>query len=50
MSKDDPDHYRKQAEECRRLAAQAVNPIDKDAWHRMADDWLKLAQEAELRR
>ena len=44
MSDADAARYRRQAEECRRLAAKAVNPIDKEAWQRRADDWLRLAQ------
>ena len=35
------------AEECRELAEKATSPLDKDAWMRLAEDWLKLAQEAE---
>jgi len=50
MSPNDASRYLKQAEECRQLAAKAVNPIDREAWHRMADDWLKLARETELRK
>jgi hypothetical protein len=33
-----------QAEKCRRLAAKTVDPIDKHALQRMADEWLRLAQ------
>lgn len=39
--------YRVQAEECRRLAAKTANPIEKDAWHRLAEDLLKLAQDVD---
>jgi hypothetical protein len=32
------------AEECRRNAEQAMNPIDRDSWLRLAGDWMKLAR------
>jgi len=35
---------RTQAEKCRRLAAKTVDPVDKHALQRMADEWLRLAQ------
>lgn len=44
MTETDENRYRREAEECRRLAAKAVSPIDRDRLHRMADEWLKLAQ------
>jgi hypothetical protein len=47
MSGADADRYRNEAEACRRLAAKAVSPIEKDAWLRLADEWLKLAQSAQ---
>jgi hypothetical protein len=40
----DVAHYRHEAEKCRSLAAQATDPIEKDALHQMADEWLRLAQ------
>jgi hypothetical protein len=43
----DPDEFRKQAEDCRALAARAIKPIEKAFWLRRAEDWLKLAQEAD---
>jgi hypothetical protein len=43
----DADEFRKQAEECRQLAATAIKPKDKAFWLRLAEDWLKLAQEAD---
>jgi hypothetical protein len=39
MSND--EEYR-QAAECRRLADNARNPLDKDAWLRLADSWLQM--------
>lgn len=50
MSEADADRYRREAEECRQLAEQAVNPRDKEAWLRLASDWLRLVQGAELHR
>ena len=43
MSDDYAARFRKQAEECREQAAKAVNPIDKEAWLRLAEEWLKMA-------
>ena len=34
--------YRLQAAECRRMAENARNPLDKDAWLRLADSWLQM--------
>jgi len=49
MTEADVARYRREAEECRRRAAKTVDPVQKDSWHRMADEWLKLAQEAQDR-
>jgi hypothetical protein len=46
-SQTDAERFRKEAEECRELAEKAMSPLDKEAWVRLAEDWLKLAQEAE---
>ena len=46
----DVAHYRHEAEKCRSLAAQATDPIEKDALHRMADEWLRLAQGSMMRK
>lgn len=43
----DADQFRKQAEECRQLAGTALKAVDKAFWLRLAEDWLKLAQEAD---
>jgi hypothetical protein len=50
MSDDDADRFRKQAEDCREQAAKAVSPLDKEAWLRVAEEWLKLALSVEDRR
>lgn len=43
MSDDDAAKFRKQADESREQASKAVNPLDKEAWLRIAEEWLKLA-------
>jgi hypothetical protein len=43
------DEYRRHAGECVRLAQQAQNPNDKALLVRMAETWLRLAQQAENR-
>jgi hypothetical protein len=50
MPEDDADRFRKQAGECREQAAKAVSPLDKEAWLRVAEDWIKLAMSVEGRR
>ncbi len=50
MSEDDVVRFRKQAEECRKQAARAISPLDKEAWLQAAEEWLKLALSAEARR
>jgi len=40
----EPDKFRREAEECRRNAEQARNAIDREAWLRLAEDWMKFAQ------
>jgi hypothetical protein len=45
MPADDADEDRKMADECREQAKKVVNPTDKSAWLRIAEQWLKLAQE-----
>ena len=49
MSDDNATRFRKQAEECREQAAKAVSPLDKEAWLRVAEEWLKLALSVEMR-
>ena len=44
----DANKYRREAEECRRNAESAFSPIDREAWLRLAADWAKLAEGAEL--
>jgi hypothetical protein len=47
MSEHDVTRYRALADECRQLAERATNPLDKEAWLRLAGEWVKMAQEAE---
>jgi hypothetical protein len=40
--------YRRVAAECELSAKKATNGADQDAWQRLAEDWTKLAQGAEV--
>jgi len=42
--------YRQEAEQCRQLAERARTQIDKEAWLRLATDWITLAEGAEKER
>ena len=44
MSNDASARYPTQAEEAQQHAAEAISPLDKEAWLRIAEEWLKLAQ------
>ena len=35
--------YQQEAERCRRLAAEAVDAVERDTWLRIAGEWMKLA-------
>jgi hypothetical protein len=50
MTNTDAERYRKQAEECRKLAKKSANQFDKKSWLRLADDWIELAKADEERR
>jgi hypothetical protein len=50
MSDQEAARFPKQAEECREQAAKAISPLDKEAWLRVAEEWLKLAMTVEGRR
>jgi hypothetical protein len=47
MRKIDPAEFRKQADECHEQANEARNPIDQEAWLRLAEDFIKLAERLE---
>jgi hypothetical protein len=49
MAHNDAERFRKQAEEAREHVARALSPLDKEAWLRVAEEWLKLAVNAEQR-
>ena len=42
-----PARYRLSAEQCRRRADAAVDEVSKTSWLRFAEEWMKLADEAE---
>jgi hypothetical protein len=50
MSSDDPNRFREQAEYCRLQAKKAADLRDKEAWLKIAGDWIHMAEEAERRR
>ena len=41
------NEYRQRAEECRRLAESTSNPLDREAWLKLAAAWLDLVAETE---
>jgi hypothetical protein len=47
---DNADRYSREAEECRQNAQNALRPIDREAWLRLAADWARLAASAQLNR
>lgn len=46
----DSDRFRRQADESRQQAAKAINPLGKESWLRLAEEWLKLAVSSEGQR
>jgi hypothetical protein len=42
-SEEEAAWFCKQADECREQAAKAISPLDKEAWLRVAGEWIKLA-------
>ena len=38
--------FREVAEECRRLAARTIDPVERQELQQIADEWLRLAQVA----
>jgi hypothetical protein len=49
MSDHEAAKFRQQADECREQAAKAISPLDKEAWLRVAEEWLRLATSADGR-
>jgi hypothetical protein len=50
MTETDVERFRSEAQECRQLAERTINPVDKEAWLRLAEDWIKLAETAAEKR
>ena len=46
---DDPEHWRNRAEEARSIAEQLTDPEAKRMMHRIAEDYLRLAEHAARR-
>jgi hypothetical protein len=49
MPDPDSERFRQEAEECLKLAERSVSQLDKEAWLRLAGDWIKLAEKVEQR-
>jgi hypothetical protein len=47
MNEDDEERYRARAEECCILAENARSQRDKEAWLKLASDWLSLVGQIE---
>ena len=45
----DAERYRQMAEECRQKAEKAFSPLDKEAWLKLAADWLLMVRLIEQR-
>ena len=41
------DEYRKNADDCRQQAERCRNPLGKERRLKIAEDWMKMAQEAD---
>jgi hypothetical protein len=41
------EEFRRHADECRKIAKSTVGHEEKTAWNRMADRWLRCAEQAE---
>lgn len=41
------DRWRRQAQDCKDRASEARDPIDGDAWLKLAEEWLALASSKE---
>jgi hypothetical protein len=46
MRKSDADRFLALAEECIVEADRAVSPVDKEAWLKLAEEWIRLARAA----
>lgn len=50
MSEPNADRFQREADECLRLAELAFSKVDREAWLRLAADWISLAEGAEPHR
>ena len=50
MTETDAERFRQEADECRNLAERSASQLDKEAWLRLAADWINLAENAEQRK
>jgi hypothetical protein len=41
------ERFRNEAHECQQMAAKAMSQPDKEAWLKLAADWIKLAEDTE---
>ena len=41
------DHFRGQADACRQMAESATSPLIEAQWRRLAEEWVKLARDAD---
>lgn len=48
MNDDDRERYRARAEECRTLSENARTPRDREAWLKLASDWLLLIEQRDV--
>lgn len=48
MSQSQADRFKTNAQQCRRAAADAHDEPDRRAWLRLAEEWEKLAENADL--
>ena len=47
MIETNAERFRSEAQECLKLAEKALGQVDKEAWLRLAADWIKLAENAQ---
>ena len=45
---EDATQYLERADEALQLAEKSINPLDREIWLRVAGEWFKIAQSAEM--
>jgi uncharacterized alpha-E superfamily protein len=40
--------FRQNAEQCRRLAHDSRDPVQRETWLKLAEEWTKMADEADV--